>query len=325
MPAISQPPPVIKGRLPFDEVDEYVDSCSAVWNQEFLQMDRAADEGSCHFVTDGHALVYSERYPATVAMRGSVGTGLVAFCLSDARGRSGRWQGMEHPPNALVWADDRLELNLLFPSSTGNLVSVLSAESFHHTFEQLSGGTSDHMFRDQQPFLQVNPMLRGWLESAWRRLIVSPPPTGQLAMSVVEPLVEAMGGGLRASQLEKRHAFRLFRRAVDCCEDSGWQLSSPGELSILLGVSLRTLQLAFHAACGTTPGRYLKMLRLNHARHLLARLRPGDTSVQAVAIECGFMEFGRFSGEYRRLFGELPSETLYQHWSPPRERLPQLS
>ena len=30
----------------------------------------------------------------------------------------------------------------------------------------------------------------------------------------------------------------------------------------------------------------------------------------SIAADFGFWEFGRFSGQYRRLFGELPSETL---------------
>jgi len=32
--------------------------------------------------------------------------------------------------------------------------------------------------------------------------------------------------------------------------------------------------------------------------------------VKEIAIEHGFVELGRFAGDYRRMFGELPSETL---------------
>ncbi len=33
-------------------------------------------------------------------------------------------------------------------------------------------------------------------------------------------------------------------------------------------------------------------------------------SVTEIVAGCGIYELGRFAGEYRRLFGELPSETL---------------
>ncbi len=82
------------------------------------------------------------------------------------------------------------------------------------------------------------------------------------------------------------------------------------ELALDLGVSLRTLEMAFRSCMEMPPARYLRWLRLNRAHSSLSQLRPGEASVTQVAMEMGFTEFGRFAGEYRRLFGELPSETL---------------
>jgi AraC-like DNA-binding protein len=41
-----------------------------------------------------------------------------------------------------------------------------------------------------------------------------------------------------------------------------------------------------------------------------ALLMGGPATIKEIAIEHGFVELGRFAGEYRRLFGELPSQTL---------------
>jgi transcriptional regulator GlxA family with amidase domain len=59
----------------------------------------------------------------------------------------------------------------------------------------------------------------------------------------------------------------------------------------------------------TTPKAYLKTLRLNAARRDLLGGGP-RTTVTDVALEWGFLHFGWFSQDYRRLFGETPSQTL---------------
>ena len=46
------------------------------------------------------------------------------------------------------------------------------------------------------------------------------------------------------------------------------------------------------------------------ANRALLAAEPGGTNVTQVALELGFEQFGRFSGDYKKAFGELPSETL---------------
>jgi AraC family ethanolamine operon transcriptional activator len=82
------------------------------------------------------------------------------------------------------------------------------------------------------------------------------------------------------------------------------------EASTHLGVPERTLRAAFQSCYGLSPVKYLRILRLHQARHLLLTHCPDQTSVTQIASEVGFWELGRFSRDYRKLFGELPSETL---------------
>lgn len=73
--------------------------------------------------------------------------------------------------------------------------------------------------------------------------------------------------------------------------------------------SRRTLTRVFREAFDISPARYLRLRRLNQARAWLRRADPAP-SVTEAATRFGFFELGRFAGDYRRLFGELPSETL---------------
>jgi len=80
-------------------------------------------------------------------------------------------------------------------------------------------------------------------------------------------------------------------------------------LARVAGISVRALQNACRRWRGCTPMELLRRRRLHAARQALLRAGPGGT-VTAVATGCGFFNFGRFAGHYRRLFGETPSETV---------------
>jgi AraC family ethanolamine operon transcriptional activator len=72
-----------------------------------------------------------------------------------------------------------------------------------------------------------------------------------------------------------------------------------------LGVSDRTLRLAFRERYGLGPMAYYKALRLNAVR---SRLKAGAVvAVAAAAREFGFHHLGNFAADHRRLFGEPPS------------------
>jgi len=59
-----------------------------------------------------------------------------------------------------------------------------------------------------------------------------------------------------------------------------------------------------------SPGRYIKTIRLNAVRRELCRAEDPRMSVYDAAARWGFWHFGHFSGDYKKLFAELPSETL---------------
>ena len=82
------------------------------------------------------------------------------------------------------------------------------------------------------------------------------------------------------------------------------------ELCRVAGTSRRTLEYAFKDYFGTSPKRFIKALRLNAARNDLLLGKYGSAKVAEVASGLGFTHMGQFSSDYRRMFGETPSETL---------------
>ena len=76
------------------------------------------------------------------------------------------------------------------------------------------------------------------------------------------------------------------------------------------GLSARALQYVFASKAGMSPMAWLKQQRLLKARQLLQQ--PGAIqSITALALDLCFSSPSRFSAEYRKLFGCLPSNDLY--------------
>ena len=81
------------------------------------------------------------------------------------------------------------------------------------------------------------------------------------------------------------------------------------QLAALTGISLRTLYNSFRKFRGVSPMRHLRDLRMEKVREAL--LDTGTLrNVTSVATRWGFFELGRFAAEYKRRYGESPSDTL---------------
>lgn len=101
-----------------------------------------------------------------------------------------------------------------------------------------------------------------------------------------------------------RRALRWMRAHTSCQYDSN-------RLCQALGMPERTLQSHFKNGLGMTPANAHRQIRLHRAHRELLQTHPdAPHAVTVAATNHGFEHLGRFAGEYRALFDELPSETL---------------
>lgn len=99
-----------------------------------------------------------------------------------------------------------------------------------------------------------------------------------------------------------------LRRAVSFIED---RLDDPPTVRGLceeVGVGWTTLAHVFREHFGVTPKAYLRAVRLNGVRKDLRAAAP-EVLVADAANRWGFWHMGQFAADYKRLFGELPSQT----------------
>jgi AraC family ethanolamine operon transcriptional activator len=103
---------------------------------------------------------------------------------------------------------------------------------------------------------------------------------------------------------------KIIARSKELLEQREGRIVSVGELASAADVSERTLRTAFNEFFGVGPVRYLQLRQLQQVRRALRAADPDAVTVSKILVEHDEWEFGQFAARYRRLFGELPSETL---------------
>jgi AraC family ethanolamine operon transcriptional activator len=156
--------------------------------------------------------------------------------------------------------------------------------------------------------------LRQELRSACREVGRDPraPRTRErLGFEIPRLLVQALASTRDAEESTSGSHVRqaAVRRARELLEHPSDEPLTIREVCEAVGVSWRTLDYAFREHFGVSPKTYLKAIRLHRVR---ADLRNGTSSktVAHTANKWGFWHMGQFAADYRRQFGELPSETL---------------
>ena len=109
-------------------------------------------------------------------------------------------------------------------------------------------------------------------------------------------------------QISRR--YWIYEQAREIIESDLCHPHTSLELCQTLRVSRRSLEYAFQQLAGCSPNDYIRSRKLTAIYNELKFAKPGSVKVSAIASRYGFRHFGRFSSQFRSLFGELPSQVL---------------
>lgn len=169
-----------------------------------------------------------------------------------------------------------------------------------------------------EPQLQMDPRTTAKLRERLNRIMLlarsgQTPDPRLLLDRLLTFMAEAHGAASTVPEFASarpRHPERIVRKAEDAFVAWPSARISVADLCAVTGVSKSALYAAFGHVYGEPPMSYLHKRRLVQARRSLIQAERQRGIVKRVALENGFLELGRFSAEYRALFGELPSHTL---------------
>ncbi|GET35722.1 AraC family transcriptional regulator [Microseira wollei] len=220
----------------------------------------------------------------------------------------------------IVGFDPTRETDFITGKDSHIVLASVNEQVFHSLAEQMGCDLG-------QKFLQQNSVR---LHSASLRLlkayyqqithIFSSQPSlfmqSQMPSLIVEDFVPLLIDTLGKIAPKKRYQPKPFRRyaLVKKAEEiAKLYRDKPLTLQKLcdeLQTSSSALCYGFKEIFGMSPMAYIKMQRLNGVRRALKNADPGKTSVMQLADDWGFWSPGHFGRDYKKMFGELPSETL---------------
>lgn len=132
----------------------------------------------------------------------------------------------------------------------------------------------------------------------------------QALAAVIEPWKgkHLRGGG---HMVRPTRAYRVVEKVVKhMSERDLGERTVVAEVANDLGLSERTIYDAFRRCLGMGPYEFHIIQKLHLFRAALADGKPYRGKITQAALAAGFEHFGRLAGNYRRHFGETPSETM---------------
>ena len=102
----------------------------------------------------------------------------------------------------------------------------------------------------------------------------------------------------------------ILNKALDYIHDNLETSINILHLCREIGVSERNLRYIFNKKVGVSPKKYVRSVKLNKVRKLI-KSDNQDEMINYLANQLGFWHSGQFAKDYKNLFGELPSDTLF--------------
>ncbi len=134
----------------------------------------------------------------------------------------------------------------------------------------------------------------------------------RLEQSCLSGLAECLVAQEASAGIDILHStkFELLNGALEVLHQQLADTLNSKQLCDELQVNARWLRRVFKEAFGVGPVAFYRLMRINQARRNLKSARGSEETVAEIARRYGFNRLGTFAEEYRRQFGELPSETL---------------
>ena len=289
------------------------------WSLHYDQLSRGVFAGSVtHVQLPGLRLV-REAANCALRQRGEIGRGQVGFALPIALPGDAHFNGQRLSLDAMMTGRGE-GLDLATPAGFSMIAVVVDRELLAALWLSLYQKPLA-AWLDHQLVVQARPAVADALRAThlglMSRLLASPQlraddfTVRRLRDDVLVEWIEAIParvdlGGLRTTAARKR----VVDRACEVMLSQPELPPSILQVCHTIGASPRKLEYCFRDVLGTTPLQYLRAVRLNGVRRDLRRNADPAVGVQDIASRWGFWHMSDLSADYKRQFGELPSQTL---------------
>jgi len=303
----------------FTDFEEFTQATRA-WDLDFIQLDRGNFETEITQVGVGNFLLAQASFNRFIDQRGSSPPGLWTFAILADKSSDIIWRGrqvgkkslMIYAPGSEIDAQSRPGFDVYTLSYPESLLDELAQMSEIPSFRTLIE-SSDLVAANSSELSKCREQTKHVLSAIKEQPLKlnSRAMLDEMKFSLSQQLISILVFSrpeYHKPSYRKRN--RALGRAKAYLREHGEEPVTVRDLCRVSEVSERTLRYAFLEQFGVSPKSYLLAMRLNGVRRQLSHADSSSATIADVANHWGFWHMGQFAKDYRRLFGELPSETL---------------
>jgi len=300
----------------YNNFDQFLDEVQS-WQLDFMQLDRGNFRGRVTQVIAPGFQFARARFQRRLHQAGQTPCGLKTFVVPMNEGMRLYWRGMYLEGNDLMAFPLSGELESVsegdFDVCTISLPVnlVCQAADRNGGTEEQSNLLKSEARRCDRMAMQRLRIRLSVIQSCLERKPATAPSLRSLAMELAGLIADVwLGSSSDGWKKTASSRAKIIRSALEHIAHSSYEPLTVADLCRFTDVSERTLEYAFRERFGVSPKHYLLTHRLNCVRRALRKSDASTTKVVDVANYWGFWHMGQFAADYRRVFSELPSETL---------------
>jgi AraC family transcriptional regulator, ethanolamine operon transcriptional activator len=287
------------------------------WNQDYCQVSRGAFAGTLQTATIDGAFVFRESANRSLLQHGLLEEGAIGIAIPVRLAGRAKFCGHDCHAGQVYVYSGRDGFEFCSPADHAVVGIAFAPEALATIRRQAGNGFPAAWIaragaHDVDPTVlgKVRTFALGLLEAAEAApmLLENGHASAALGDAIVANLLELFSA---SAPPDTAHAapqvrVKLVERAREHVRANAHEPVSVASLCAELGVSRRTLQYCFQDVLGVGPNTYMRAVRLNGAHEAMCTA----PSVTDAAYDWGFWHLGQFAADYRKMFGELPSQTF---------------
>ena len=278
------------------------------WDIDFRLLGVSGFEGSLKQLFSQNVLLTYARYQGNLNHLGATPPGYRTFVIPRDTCRDFLWRGYKITQNDLLIFPNSNELH---GSSISNF-EVFTVSVHLNYIEQLIDDFCLKKIPDKQEVVHMDAPVAQELRNLATTITRSS--GGEAAQILAHELAEKLVIATADSSSKRIPNLRRRDMAVDKVVEFVRNTPVPtadlARLCRIANVSERTLEYAFKERYGIAPSVFVKCWKLNTIRRQLLAANPVETNISALSQRFGFLHQSQFAADYKKLFAELPSQTL---------------
>jgi AraC-like DNA-binding protein len=283
------------------------------WDLDINEMTKQPFKVDIYAVHTFHMQLSFMHYHAAMMIDGGYPEGAVIFSCIKTNGVIHEKNRTYHNDDMII-LDDNMRFDLIVSEPCYIFTFAIEKEILEREFESFFKIPFTKVYKEQDIYLDMKQseiyyaLFKEQMEILKRR---SPENTSTETYASLEiEILQKLFSHFQFRPKEINYLPRYIREGRELLKQNINATYKIADMVEDLQISKRTIQHGFKHYLGFTPKEYQQYIRLNGIRETILSMNDPEISLSEIAAQYNYFHQGHFSTEYRKFFGETPSQTL---------------